>query len=102
MYQRILTAVAVLSLNQAAFANNNADIWKCVDASTLQAENNCVAKTIAKNADNKEFFNQLANKDFAVKRNAMATVTYFPKKNLIEVKSLESNLPPKQVLVAKR
>ena len=101
MYLRILTAVAILSLSNTALANNS-DIWKCVDKSTLTAEQPCLAKTIEENTKNTAFFDQLANKDFTENRDVMATVTYFPKKNLIEVKSLASKLPPQPVLVARR
>ena len=107
MYKRILAVVTVLSLSQTAFANNSQangnDIWQCVDSKTLQAENTCVADTMGKNIDNQAFFNQLANKDFSTKRDVFATVTYFPKRQLIEVKSIEFKTPePAPLLVAKR
>ncbi len=89
MFKRMLVAVAVLSLSQQAMANK-AEIWNCVDNATLNADQQCVAKTIAKNTET-EFFAQLANKEFTPTRDAFATITLFPERNLIEVKSLEGN-----------
>ena len=88
MYKTILTAVAILSCSSTAFAEK-AELFNCVDIKTLQAEPNCVESTIAGNNDSDEFFLQLTHKEFPPKADAFATVTYFPNKNLIEVKSLE-------------
>ena len=99
MYKSILTAVTVLSFSNAAFAEKT-EIFNCVDAKTLQAEPNCVMNTIAGNEDNNELFLQLAHKEFPPKRDAFATVTYFPERNLIEVKSIEES--DKDTLLANR
>lgn len=88
MVKVLLTAVAALSISYSASATEKSDIWKCVDNKTLNAEQSCLTKTFEKNSDS-EFFQELAFKDFSANRDAFATVTYFPKKNLIEVKSLE-------------
>ena len=112
MIKHILAVVATVAVSQSAFAGNdiegNEKIWQCVDKTTLAADQTCVAATIAKNNDNAEFFNQLANQTFETKHDALATVTYFPKRNLIKVKSLEGSQESSQqtkvakVLVASR
>lgn len=93
MYKRILTVVAALSFNQIAVADNvgenNSDVFKCIDAKTLSVKEDCVANTFANNIESQEFFTQLAYQADQPNSDAFATITYFPKRNLIEVKSLE-------------
>ncbi|REL27320.1 hypothetical protein DXX93_12600 [Thalassotalea euphylliae] len=104
MIKHIVAVVATVVVSQSAVAGNDVEgndkIWQCVDKTTLAADQACVAATIAQNHDNAEFFNQLANQTFETKRDALATVTYFPKRSLIEVKSLEDKAT--EVLMASR
>ncbi|REL24395.1 hypothetical protein [Thalassotalea euphylliae] len=100
MIKHILAVVATVAVSQSAIAGND-KIWNCVDNETLAADQACVAATIAQNSDNAEFFNQLANQTFETKRDALATVTHFPKRQLIEVKSLEDKASD-VILVSRR
>ncbi|WP_448212235.1 hypothetical protein [Colwellia sp. MEBiC06753] len=84
----LVTVVATLSVSLAAQAANN-DIWQCVDAKTLNAEQQCVASTLENNVDNAEFFKELAHKDFTAERPVFATVTLYQERHLIEVVALE-------------
>lgn len=97
MYKLIIIAVAILSFN--AGAADKADIWKCVNNKTLSAEQNCLNKTFEQNSDS-EFFKELEYMDFSKNKDAFATISYFPKKQLIEVKSLEDKA--EKLLAAKR
>jgi uncharacterized protein YjiK len=99
MYKRILIAVTVLSFSQVALAEKS-EIFKCVDKATLIAEQNCVANTIEKNSNSSDFYAQLAEQEFSPSRDAMASITHFPKKNLIAVKSLEAK--SEAILLANR
>ena len=99
MVKKILAVVAVAAFSQSALAEK-AKIWSCVDNTTLTADQQCVAATIAQNNDNQAFFEQLANQSFETKRDAFATITHFPKQQLIEVKSLESKSA--EILLASR
>lgn len=89
MYKRLLVAVTVLGFSQAALADR-ADVWDCIDKSTLAANENCVASTFEKNSQQNDFFAQLAEKKVVPEQDAFATITYFPEQNLIVVKSLEA------------
>lgn len=89
----MLTLVAVLSFSQVAVANDseqkNSEIFKCIDSKTLIAQEDCVANTFAKKLKSQDFFNQLSYQADQPSGDAFATITYYPKQKLIEVKSLE-------------
>jgi len=102
MYKSILAAVTILSVSPVVMADNS-DVWKCVNPTTLEAKESCLARTFEADIDNDKFFNQLPAFSVQPKHDAFATVTYFPNKNLIEVKSLEGNSKNSEaVLIASR
>lgn len=102
MYKSILTAVTILSVSPAVLADNS-EVWKCVNPTTLEAKESCLATTFEAGIDNDKFFKQLPAFSVQPKHDAFATVTYFPSKGLIEVKSLEGKSKNSEsVLIASR
>lgn len=100
MYKRILAAVTMLSFSQMALADvDRAEIFQCMKKSTMSVKENCMMKTIAKHTKHDDFFTRLALQPMKSKQDAFATVTRFPEKKLIVVKSLE---PKPKVLIAAR
>jgi|GEM_PF-1605839 len=88
MYKQILTMAALLSMSQVAIADNS-EIFKCIDSRSLEIQEECVADTLSKNSPNNDFYAQIAEKKYESNIDAFATITYYPKLNLIEVVSLE-------------
>lgn len=93
MYKAILAAVTVLSLNQAAFATERADIWNCVDSEAMLVNESCKASTIEKHTNSASFYDELAKKTFEPRSNTFAKVTYFPAQNLIQVQAIPTEIP---------
>lgn len=95
MYKSMLIMAFALSFTQVAVADNvevkRSEIFKCIDSKSLTVQEDCVAHTIAKNNTNKDFYSQIADKEYQPSTNAFATITYYPKLNLIEVISLEKS-----------
>lgn len=89
MYKKILAAVTILSISYASQAAERSEIWSCVDSSTMAVKANCVTKTMDSHT-NDAFFQQLAQKRFEPQNDALASITLYPKQNLIVVQSLES------------
>ncbi|WP_076419146.1 hypothetical protein [Colwellia sp. UCD-KL20] len=99
MYKRMLTMVAVLSFSQVAVADK-AEIFKCIDSKSLTVQEECVANTFAEDSFNDNFYSQIAEKAYEPSNDAFASITYYPKLNLIEVKSMETK--SKTTLIASR
>lgn len=88
MKKIILVGVCLLGFNQSALANK-AEILNCVDKTTMEVKERCMVNAIEKHTLHNNFFNQLADKKVVAEKPAMATITYYPEKQLIVVKSLE-------------
>lgn len=88
MYKRMLTMVAILSFSQVAVADKS-EIFKCIDSKSLNIQEECVSNTFAKDSFNENFYAEIENKVYEPSIEAFASITYYPKLNLIEVKSLE-------------
>ena len=99
MYKTILAAVTILSFSQVAQAADKSEIWQCMDAATKSVKESCLVNTIEQHTSvaNKDFFDLLAKQSFTTKTDAMASVTFFPEQQWIQVKSIE---PAKDVLIA--
>jgi hypothetical protein len=89
MYKRMLTMVAVFSFSQVAVADKS-EIFNCIDSKSLTIQEECVANTIAQDSFNDDFYAQIAEQTYEPTTDALSSITYFPKLNLIEVKSLEA------------
>lgn len=88
MYKLIIVAISTLSFSQAALAER-AEIFNCLEKSTMSVNESCMVKTIEQQTEKNHFFQELALKKVVNEKSAFATVSYYPKKNLIVVKSLE-------------
>ncbi|MGJ8691224.1 MAG: hypothetical protein ACSHW0_01940 [Thalassotalea sp.] len=97
MYKRIFAVISLLTFSQATMAER-AEIWQCVDKTTLAVNTKCMTKKIVADTADSDFFNELALKKITQDQDAFAIVTHFPKKNLTVVKSLEEK--PKVLLAA--
>ena len=98
MYKYI-TAVAMLSISQLSIANDNSNVWSCVDSSKLEVEATCMMELLEVKI-NDSFYNELEQTSFESQVDAFATITHFPQENLIVVKSLEAkNAPVNQAAV---
>mgnify|MGYP000232478573 FL=1 len=89
MYKKMLIMFTALSVSHVALAEKE-EIFNCIDATSLTIQEDCVADTFEKNSFNDNFYSQIAEKNYETKNDAFATITYYPKLNLIEVKSMES------------
>jgi len=102
MFKRMLTMTAILSFSQVVTAEQ-AEIFKCIDSTSLKIQEECVASTLENNSVNDEFYSQLEAKSYTSDSDAFASITYYPKLNLIEVKSIESKPTEKNsTLIASR
>lgn len=99
MKKALLVAVSILGINQVASAEN-AEVLKCIDKKSMTFESSCVAKTFDKHIKQDQFFAHLAKKKIESTQHAFATVTLYPKDNLIAVRSLEASEKP--ILLANR
>ncbi|WP_441002552.1 hypothetical protein [Pseudocolwellia agarivorans] len=90
MFKRMLTMAAILSFSQVAVADK-AEIFKCIDSESLNIQEECVANTLEENGFNDKFYSQLETKTYEATNDAFASITYYPKLNIIEVKSIETS-----------
>ena len=88
MKKSIIVAISALTFSQVALAER-AEIFNCLEKSTMSANESCMVKTIEKETQKNHFFQELALKKVVNEKAAFATVSHYPKKNLIVVKSLE-------------
>ena len=88
MFKSIIVGVTFLSFSQVAIAER-AEIFNCLEKSTMAVNESCMVKTIEKYTDQNGFFLELAQKKVVTEKDAFATVTHYPEKQLIVVKSLE-------------
>ncbi|MEO9508367.1 MAG: hypothetical protein ABJG28_04210, partial [Nonlabens ulvanivorans] len=100
MLKRLLPMVAIVSFSQFSMADQT-DIFKCIDATSLDVKEECVASTFEDNSFENNFFNELSTKTYEPTNDALASITFYPKLNLIEVKSVEIKNEEK-TLVASR
>ncbi len=104
MFKRMLTMAAILSFSQVAVADK-AEIFKCIDSESLNIQEECVANTLEENGFSDKFYSQLETKTYEATNDAFASITYYPKLNIIEVKSIEpkvSKATSKSTLIASR
>ncbi|MDO7083381.1 hypothetical protein WNY51_05885 [Pseudocolwellia sp. AS88] len=91
MFKRMLTMAAILSFSQVAVAEKT-EIFKCIDAASLNIQEECVANTLEQSSLNNDFYSELETKTYESTNDAFASITYYPKLNIIEVKSIEPKI----------
>lgn len=97
MNKSIIVTISALTFSHVALAER-AEIFNCLEESTMSVNESCMVKTIEQETEKNYFFQELALKKVVKEKAAFATVSHYPKQNLIVVKSLEE--PSKILLVA--
>lgn len=93
MNKCLIIGLLALGFTQSAYADKS-EVLSCINHETMQFIGNCTEKIIEKHTFNNNFFTQLADKKITTENDAMATITYYPEKQLIVVKSLEEQHKP--------
>lgn len=90
---------ALLGVSQAATVER-ADIFQCMDKSTMVVKAHCMSNKIEQDSQHERFFQALSLKKITREKDAFATITYYPELHKTVVKSLEKS--PQLLLAARQ